>query len=281
MTTSLRVTTLFRRSLPGAILLALGLARPAMAQLRPLTPIDWDLFDGGRALTVGVGMGVIGDQPASLAGTKGDLLEVGNFRLAWRSGRIGVEFGGTLYRRFHDELVLRPPALGADPPNGGVRHDAGDILASTVLRLTGEQRSTLVALRFGTRLPTTSNEPGLDRDRTDFYATLGGRWRLGAFALSGEGGVGILGTRVDGLDQLDVLTYSAGVEWRVGPLVSHGIIVGQDDVHLRVVRGNEDLSEVRVGIRGGDRIWFSASAVKGIADFSPGHGLLFMVGMRR
>jgi hypothetical protein len=138
-----------------------------------------------------------------------------------------------------------------------------------------------VALRFGTRLPTTSNEPGLDRDRTDFYATLGGRWRLGAFALSGEGGVGILGTRVDGLDQLDVLTYSAGVEWRVGPLVSHGIIVGQDDVHLRVVRGNEDLSEVRVGIRGGDRIWFSASAVKGIADFSPGHGLLFMVGMRR
>jgi hypothetical protein len=254
---------------------------PAAGQLRPFGPVDWDMFNESYEFTVGVGLGSIRDQELSLAGTRGNLTEYGNFRVGWRSGRIGVEIAGTLFRRFEDETVVRPPALGADPPTGSVRTDAGDILASTVVRLNELQKPMAFALRFATRLPTTSDEAGIERDRTDFFATVGARWRVGPFAVGGEGGVGILGTRVDGLDQLDVLTYAFGLEWRIGPVVSHGVLVGQDDVHKRVIRGNEDLSELRFGLRAGDGLWVSATAVKGIADFSPGHGLQLMVGLRR
>jgi hypothetical protein len=266
-----------------AVLFALAFtARPSTAaQLRPVGPLDWDVLEAVRPLSVGVGFGYINDQQASLAGTRGDLVELGNFKIAWRSGRVGVEIAGTLARRFKDQKIVRPPVLGTNPPNGEIRRDAGDILASTLVRLTKEEQPVVLALRFGTRLPTTSDEPGLDRDRTDFFTTFGARYNTGSFAFGGEGGVAILGTRLDSVDQLDVLTYSFGVEWRVGPVTSSGVIIGQDDMHSRVIRGNEDLSELRFGVKAGSRIWVSASAIKGLADFSPGNGLLLMVGMRR
>ncbi|MGH7502465.1 MAG: hypothetical protein ACREL7_12000 [Longimicrobiales bacterium] len=251
------------------------------AQLRPVDPIDWTVFDTTRTLAAELGVGVLTGQRASLAGTRGDLLEAGNFRLAWRSGRIGLELTGTLLRRFSDETVVDEPFVGADPPTGEPRRDAGDIRAATLLRLTPATMPVLLALRFGTRLPTTSEQVGLDRDRTDFFATLGARWSTGALAVGGESGIAINGTRVTGLDQLDVWTYSLGIEYRLGMLTSHGTIVGQNDVHRRVVRGNEDLAELRVGLRAGDRIWVGASFVYGLADYSPGRGMLIMAGIRR
>jgi hypothetical protein len=256
-------------------------ASPASAQLRPVGPLDWELLTTPRTLNIAFGVGYILDQHASLAGTRGNLLELGNFQMAWRSGRISVEIAGTLRRRFEDDSVVRPPILGTDPPNGEVRTDAGDILASTLVRLTGSTQPVLLAVRFGTRLPTTSNEPGLDRDRTDFFASVGARYGVGPFAISGETGVGILSTRIDGVDQLDVLTYSGAIEYRFGRVVASSTIVGQDDMHSRVIRGNEDLSELRFGVRAGERLWLSAFAIKGLADFSPGTGVLLMAGFRR
>ena len=267
----------------AALLLPLGLlASPARAQLRPIDPLDWRPFDSAVPLLVELGFGVLQDQHASLAGTRGTLYELGNFNVAWRTGRVVLELSGTAHRRFEDQEVVREPALGADGPNGELRHDAGDVRASTLIRLGGSEHARgSVALRFGTRLPTTSEEIGLDRDRTDFFATVGGRWRLGRFSVSGESGVGIHGTRVDGYDQSDVWTYSFGMEYGVGPLTSTAVIVGHQDGHGWEVRGNEDLSEIRIGLRAGDRRWISLTAVKGIAEFSPGHGFLLMVGMRR
>jgi hypothetical protein len=267
-----------------AVLPILGLMTlpvSATGQLRPTGPVEWDIFENVRPWAFGLGVGLIEGQRASLAGTTGDLLEGGNFRIAYRSGRIGLEFTGTLARRFRDEAILRSPAPGTDGPTGKIRHDAGDVLATTLIRLNGADSPFLVALRFGTRLPTTSNEPGLDRDRTDFFTTLAARYRVGRFAVSAETGLGILSTRVDGIDQLDVQNFSAGVESRVGPVIATASIVGQDDWHRRVVRGNEDLSELRFGLRAGDRQWVSVTAVKGIAQFSPGYGVLVMLGVRR
>jgi len=256
-------------------------ASPLSAQLRPVAPLDWDLLGSAHTLNVAFGVGYLRDQQASLAGTRGDLVELGNFQVAWRSGRIIVEIAGTLRRRFEDDSVVRPPILGTDPPTGQARTDAGDILASTLVRLSRGTRPVLLALRFGTRLPTTSNEPGLDRDRTDFFASFGARYRAGPFAIGAETGVGILGTRTDGVDQLDVLTYSAALEWRAGAFTTIATVTGQDDMHSRVIRGNEDLSEVRLGVRAGQRLWVSAFAIKGLADFSPGSGILLMAGFRR
>ena len=265
----------------AGLALLLGSAAAGSAQLRPLNPLDWYAIDAMYPISIGVGLGTLHDQLASLAGTKGDLLELGRFHLVWWSGRMGVEAEGTLYRRFEDEVVLRPPAPGTDPASGSARTDAGDVVASTMIRLSPLLSRFTAALRFGTRLPTTSDEPGLERDRTDFFATLAGRYRWGRVSVGGESGVGILGTRVDGVDQLDVLTFSAFVDCRIGPVVAIGTIVGQDDVHLGSVRGNEDLSEVRIGVRAGDRVWVAATGVRGIARYSPGGGLLLMMGIRR
>jgi len=265
----------------AGLALILGFPSAGSAQLRPLSPLDWYAIDAMRPISIGVGLGTLQNQPASLAGTQGDLLELGRFHLVWWSGRMGIEAEGTLYRRFEDEVVLRPPAPGTDPVSGSARTDAGDVVASTVIRLSQPLSRFTAALRFSTRLPTTSDEPGLERDRTDFFATLAGRYRWGRVSVGGESGVGILGTRVDGVDQLDVLTFAAFVDYRMGPVTAIGTIVGQDDVHLGATRGNEDLSEVRIGVRAGDRVWVAATAVRGIARFSPGGGLLLMMGIRR
>jgi len=253
--------------------------RSLAGQLRPIDPIGWDVLDPAHSWIVDVGVGVMQNQLASLAGTRGDLVELGNFRVAWRSGRIGVEIAGTLLRRFRDGAVFADPVLGANPPDGETRHDAGDVRAATTIRLNGAS-PVLMALRFGTRLPTTSEEVGLDRDRTDFFATFGARYRSGPFSIGGESGVAINGTRVDGVDQLDVWTYSLGIDYRFGPVTAGGAIVGHNDMHRRVIRGNEDLNELRLGLGAGDRVRFAATFVQGLADFSPDRGLLVSVGLR-
>jgi hypothetical protein len=264
----------------AALAAALLVAAPAPAQLRPVDPVEWRVFDDGADITFGVGMGVLWQQHASLAGTKGTLLELGNFQTAWRTGRVVLELAGTLHRRFDDRVVIRAPETGADPPTGQWRHDAGDIRASTLVRLSSAAAPGLLVLRFGTRLPTTSDETGLDRDRTDFFATVGARWHGGAVAVSGESGLGIHGTRNNGYDQSDVWTYSFGVELDVGPLTSTASLVGHKDGLESDVRGNEDLNELRLGMRAGSRYWVQAAAVLGLAEFSPGGGLLLMFGLR-
>jgi hypothetical protein len=273
------------RQSPASILLVAFIAgiaavSPARAQLRPVDPVEWHTIVSPSDVAFAFGMGSLWNQHASLAGTKGTLLELGNFQAAWRTGRVVLELSGTLHRRFDDREVVRPPETFADPPTGEWRHDAGDIRASTVVRLNDVSRPALVVLRFGTRLPTTSEEPGLDRDRTDFFATVAARCNSGPLALSGESGVGVHGTRRDGYDQSDVWMYAFGVELALGAITSTAAMVGHKDGLESDVRGNEDLNELRVGLRAGGRYWVQATAVKGLAEFSPGGGVLLMFGIR-
>lgn len=260
-------------------LIGLCLCAPASAQLRPMDPFEWNTLVAPRDVSLAIGVGTLWDQHASLAGTKGTLLELGNFQASWRTGRVVLELSGTIQRRFEDREVVRPPEPGADPPTGEWRHDAGDIRAATSVRINDAQDPALIVVRFGTRLPTTSEEPGLDRDRTDFFATVAARWHAGPFAVNGESGVGIHGTRRSGYDQSDVWTYAFGVELDLGPIQSTASMVGHKDGLESDVRGNEDLNELRFGIRAGDRYWVQASAVKGLAEFSPGGGVLLMFGI--
>jgi hypothetical protein len=136
-------------------------------------------------------------------------------------------------------------------------------------------------VRFSTRLATMSNEPGLERDRSDFYALAAGRAGRGRVALVAEAGVGVLGTRNSALDQVDVLAYAAGADVRLGRVTLSGVVLGQDDLHRWVVRGNESLSELRFGLRAGGDVWLSANAIVGLAEHSPASGFTFMMGIRR
>jgi hypothetical protein len=166
------------------------------------------------------------------------------------------------------------------PADDGERRDAGDYRILTAVRLTREAAPVAAALRFGTRLPTTDNTVGLDRDATDFFATLGGRAARGRLALQAEAGVGIFGTREDAFEQDDLLIYAARSEYAAGPVVPMLTVVGQQvGTGHREIRGNESLGEVRLGVRAGRRRWLLAEAVAGYTDFSPGFGVLVSAGM--
>jgi hypothetical protein len=268
------------RTLFLAACAVLACASSARAQLRPLEPFEWRMFEVGRVVSAQVGAGWLGDQRASLAGTEGTLLEAGNFRAFWRTGRVVLEAGGTVQRVFDEESRFAPaePDVAAD--DDGTRRDAGDYRVLTTVRLTNEGAPVAAALRFGARLPTTDNTVGLDRDATDFFATLGGRTTRGRVSVQGEAGIGIFGTRERVFEQDDLLVYAFRAEYAGGIVRPMLTILGQQvGTGHSEIRGNESLGEVRLGVRAGGRRWLLAEVVKGYTDFSPGLGVLLSAGM--
>lgn len=269
-----------QRALTLAACAVLACAPSARAQLRPLEPFEWRMFDAGRAVSAQVGAGWLADQRASLAGTEGTLVEAGNFRAFWRTGRVVLEAGGTVQRILDEESRFAPaePDVAAD--DDGTRRDAGDYRVLTTVRLTNERAPVAAALRFGARLPTTDNTVGLDRDATDFFATIGGRTVRGRVGVQGEAGIGIFGTRERDFEQDDLLIYAVRAEYAAGAIRPMLTVLGQQvGTGHSEIRGNESLGEVRVGVRAGGRRWLMAEAVKGYTDFSPGLGLLVSAGM--
>ena len=272
-----------RRILVALALVAICAANaPAWAQLRPLEPISWHIFDDGVTITADARVAGYQGQRASLAGTKGDLWEVPTVSAAWVSGRFAILASGTGLRLFTERERFRPPYAGVRPSHNGRRDDSGEYTIGTAVRLTPSSQRFDALLRFGTRLPTTRNERGLDRDETDFFATLGGRIRHSALTVSAETGIGITGTRDSTFEQDDVVLYDARAEYTRG-IVRHSIVlVGQ--AHLpghHELRGVEDLSEVRLGFRIGRRKWISLEGIKGFETFSPAYGISLGFGVLR
>lgn len=267
------------RPFRSALLLAtLALACPggARAQLRPLDPLDpWVWRDRGT-VSAEAGVGLFRDQRASLAGTRGTLAELGNFALRWRTGRVVLEAGGTVQRWFDEESRFAELAAGVEPDADGERHDAGDYRISTAVRLTPWNTPARVVLRFGTRIPTTDNRVGLDRDATDFFALLGAGWNRGAGWVWGEGGIGINGTRSAGSEQSDVFAYALAAGWQGARFAPRAELVGQAGGFAG--RGNEALAEARAGIRFGRRRWVQVMGVGGLTEVSPSVGVLLSAG---
>ena len=264
------------------VLTALSLPTAAAAQLRPLEPLPQSVFEQGSGLSVRTGLGFYQGQRASLAGTEGRLLEVGDFQATWRSGRFAIEIGGTVLRLFDDDSMFATPYGGARPEAGPSRRDAGDYRIATAVHLTPLDRDAGLVLRFGTRLPTTDNEVGLERDRTDFFALVGGHLRRGGFRAAAETGVSINGTRDTRLEQADVMAYSLSTAYQHGWLTPSLALVGQKDYFSGwSMRGNEELAELRAGVRAGRRYWVQAEWVHGLAEFSPRSGLRLGAGIQR
>jgi surfeit locus 1 family protein len=253
--------------------LLLAAAAPSSGQLRPLEPLDWRIFDPGVRVIGGVGFGVLSGQSAPLAGTRGTLHEAGIYHLAFRSGRMAVAVGGTAVWRLSGEVEESAPVGVVPAANGSPRQDAGPAFASTLVRLSPDVWPADVALRFGATIPTTSDESGLDRDRTDFFALVGARYRYRAMSVQMEHGVGINGTVFAGYPQSDVWTFAFGasLERQAARLVVD--LVGRQDGHDRRVRGNEDLRELRAGVDIGHELWLQLRYIHGFSDFSPAHGI--------
>ena len=265
----------------AAVVAAVLLSTPAAAQLRPLDATEWRMFEAGRTYAVEAGGGVLSGQRAALAGTRGTLVEAGSFRAFWRTGRVVFEAAGTARRVFRDDERFAPPAENVAEP-GEDRGDSGDYRVSSTVRLTGERAPLMAILRFGTRLPTTDNREGLDRDALDFFALVGARAARGRASLAAETGVSINGTRDPSFEQSDVWVYLVRAEFDAGAVVPAVTLTGHmDGLEDRSIRGNEDLSELRIGLRTGGRWYLRAEAVKGLATYSPEIGILVSVGTIR
>ena len=258
-------------------------AVPVRAQLRPLEPFSWHIFQDGVTIAADARISGYQGQRASLAGTKGDLWEVPTASLALVSGRFAIIASGTGRRFFQERLRFGPAYSGVLPSVNGRRDDSGDYTIGTAVRLTPSVAPVDALLRFGTRLPTTHNENGLERDATDFFATLVGRIRRNALSVSLEAGLGITSTRDLSYEQDDVLLYDMRAEYGRGFVRPSLVVVGQAHAppHLKERRGVEDLSELRVGVDIGGRTWLRLEGIKGLETFSPAYGLSIGVGTLR
>ncbi|HEX2722505.1 MAG TPA: hypothetical protein VHM24_06270 [Gemmatimonadaceae bacterium] len=251
-------------------------------QLRPLEPISWRLYQRNARVSGEIGASRLEGQRASLAGTSGDLTEIGNFSLAWRTGRVILEAAGTAQRYFRERERFAAPYEDVTESNSGRRHDSGDYRLSTVVRLTPDHWRAVGALRFGTRLPATDNTTGLDRDAVDFFATVGGRRSFGGLVFTGESGLGIHTTRDTRFEQDDLLLYALGAEYHRFFIIPSVAALGQlhGNAHA-AIRGVENLGEVRFGIRAGSRRWIRFEVVSGYEIFSPSTGVIVTAGLLR
>jgi len=254
----------------------------AFAQLRPLEPIPWRIFEGANLVSAEAGASRLFDQRASLAGTSGTLTEIPNFSLAWRTGRVAIEAAGTGQRIYREDSRFAAAYPDVEPADEGKRHDSGDYRISTAIRVTPDIFPVTGVLRFGTRLPTTDNTTGLDRDATDFFVTVGASGNRGSLYVSGESGLGIYGTRETRFEQDDLFLYALRAELRLGSIVPGASVVGQQHGYAHsAIRGVENLSEGRFGFRIGDKHWVRLEAVKGLTTFSPSGGILLTAGLVR
>jgi hypothetical protein len=262
-----------RIALGFALGFAMVAAAPVAAQLRPLEPIEWSMFDNAQRVAVELGAATYWDQRVSRAGTEGTLVEAGRFRAFWRTGSVLLEATGTVRRYFHEDRVHEPLGTAVDPAPDGWRRDSGDYVVTTTVRLTPAGTSLLGVVRFGTRLPTTDNREGLERDRMDFFALAGGRLQRGPLLLGAEAGVSINGTREEEFEQKDVLAYMFRAEYDMGAVTPMLTLTGDVLGPRRPLRGNEPLGELRLGLRTGGRNWIRFETVAGYREFSPRMGI--------
>lgn len=263
-------------ALIGMCILTAFAPSPASSQLRPLEPIHWAAFTTRQNVHASLGIGVLTDQRASLAGTRGRLAEIGIYSVSWRTGRITLTASGIARLHLRVDSVERAPHPGVSGPPS----DAGPAQVETVVRISQETAPLAIALRFGARLPTTSLESGLDRDATDFFSTVGFRiQRARAFAAF-EAGIGINGMPAPVPDQNDVLVFSAGAGYERRNIEASAWLVGQDGLRDWQPRGSEDLSELRVGLRTNGNHWIGVQWVHGFSEWSPGDGVRVTAGLR-
>lgn len=275
-----RPVLLFAHATSLAVLLAVPSA--GSAQLRPLEPLDWSVLDRGWTVGVSLGAAALEGQRASLAGAEGRLYEVGIVEGAWKVGRTAIQATGVARRVLQIDAAYESPVRGVNDPAEGRLRDVGEVRIGTIVPLYMDSlmRSSL---RFGTRLPVSDSEVGLGRDVTDFYALLGGQARYHGTTVGVEAGVGIHGT-VGGADyeQVDVLLYNAEIGRRFGWLRTTLSLAGQvNGLASHTVRGNEDLQELRLGVRAGRATWLRVDLIRGFRSFSPQHGIRVVVGTRR
>jgi hypothetical protein len=202
------------RTLAGAALACILMARPAAAQQRPLVTEDPEVIGAGLVLLEG-GIDYGRDVLYPASGLQGNLLRLPMLGVSFGISSIAeLQLDGGIY----DRLSVTHTGVGPAPLanqldfTGTSTSDVDDIVLATKIRVAAETPSRpAFGLRFATKLPNASNESGLGLDTTDFHAQLLIGKTVQSVRVVGNVGLGILGDPTQGANQNDVLDYGLSV----------------------------------------------------------------------
>lgn len=249
----------------------------AAAQLRPMEAVPWR---NGPETMVMAGASAYGSARAPMAGVEGTLYEAAVVQLSAAFGRAAVRVQAARHvldpaRRY------APPARTTEDRGLERLSDFSDVTLETLLYFSTPDW-LMAGMRLGSRVPSSDNEVGLDRDQADVYGTLmlGGGGE--AVWIETEAGVGVHGSRgTQRLEQQDPLLYSAFLRAHRGPITARiGLIGHVFWTNDWSTRGNENMGEWRAGLRVGHHTFLDAAAVAGLTRTSPDWGLRLRVGRR-
>ncbi len=234
-------------------LIAFGLMTgTASAQQRPLITEDPETVGAGRLL-VEAGLDYGRDVFFPLSGLEGNLLSVPTLGFSIGLSSIAeIQFDGGLYRRLTITGQEPAPFTNILDLDGDRTTAVDDLVIGTKLRLASETAGRpAIGVRFATRLPNASNESGLGRDTTDFYASMLMAKTIQSIRIVGNGGLAILGDPTTPARQDDLLTFGLSV---ARALTQSTEVVAEYNGRLNFASGDptvgaENMGVGRAGIR--------------------------------
>jgi hypothetical protein len=202
------MNVLFRRLTSTLLALWLMMIGVASAQQRPLVTEDPETVGAGHLLVeAGLDYGRSVEFP--LSGLEGNVLAVPTIGFSIGLSSIAeIQFDGGLYRRLTITDQQPAPFTSVLDLKDGRATSIDDLVVATKLRLASETGGRpAIGVRFATRLPNASNESGLGRDTTDFFASLLMAKTVQSIRIVGNGGIAILGDPITAARQDDLLTF--------------------------------------------------------------------------
>jgi hypothetical protein len=259
-----------------ALVMMLTLPAAAAAQQRPLVTEDPEVVSQGQIL-LELGFDQIWGQRFPASGLEGTLLRLPTLGVSIGVGIAEIQIDGAAFQQLQIKERFDAPLAHMLTVTGDSTSGVEDFTIGTKLRLFSEAPGRpALGLRFATKLPMASNERGLGRDTTDFYASLLVAKTIQSLRIVGNGGIGILGDATRGDRQNDVLTYGLSV---ARALTQAAEVVGE--INGRLHTGDNDPppgTQSSAIVRGGLRftkgpVRIDAGALIGVLADDPTFGV--------
>lgn len=215
-------------------------------QERPFITDDAEMLGVGR-IELGFGVEFLQGKHYPLSGLEGDLTRLGITHIHIGVGKYAEFQMAGVIQDFLAVTKRTNPIITPDF-DGNATSDVGDLVLASKLKLATEA-SLLpgLAFKFAVQLPNASNENGLGKDTTDFYADLMVSKHFGSAHVFGNLGLAILGSPVKASAQSDQLSYGLGAIIPLHQKISFiGEIRGLEGPNLHSLPSR---SEVRLGVQ--------------------------------
>jgi hypothetical protein len=234
------------------VLFGLLFAARVNAQQRPLVTEDPETIGSGLVLLEG-GIDYGREIFYPVSGLTGNLLRIPTLGVSFGISSIAeVQVDGGLHNRLTVTDRTVAPLSSLVDFSGDTTSSIEDLVIGTKIRLLSETEGRpALGVRVATKLPNASNESGLGRDTTDFFASFLIGKTVQSIRVVGNGGVAILQDPIDGHRQNDVITYGLSLARAVRQGVE---VVGEVNGFIDVrdgepPPGTEPRGAFRVGAR--------------------------------